>query len=362
MSNQSRIVAVDCGTMFFQVAERGKDNKINIKTTRNAFVELAESDDIEDVLKQNQWQYVKDGNKYYVIGEDSLRVAKMFPGKVELRRPLQDGVLNKDEDKKMLILAELIDASIGKAPDENSLVCFCISSPSIDGSPDSTFHKARLTGMFTRLGWKTKVIEEGMAVILSERPVIVEMDGTESPYSGISISAGAGRINCVLAYKGLQIIGLSISRAGDWIDSKVSEQTDVPLAQVTSKKEKELDFENMNYDDDVIFALDAYYGSMIEFVFNSFAKKFAEVKSQFDSPLDIVVAGGTSMPKGFCKKIEQVIKGLSLPFAVKSVIRAKDPVNSVVLGCLTQASVSQRKLVKENKDGRTEDLSKILGE
>jgi len=40
------------------------------------------------------------GKKYFVVGEDSMRVARMFPGKVELRRPMQDGILNKEEDKK----------------------------------------------------------------------------------------------------------------------------------------------------------------------------------------------------------------------------------------------------------------------
>lgn len=353
---KSRIVATDVGTMFFQTAEMGENNTINVKATRNAFVELADLDDIEDVLKQNKWQYVRDGSHYYVLGEDSLRVARMFPGKVELRRPMADGVLNKEEDKKMLVLAELIESSIGKATDEESLVCTCISSESADSSSDSTFHKARLTGMFKRLGWNVKVIEEGLAVVLSERPVIKEADGTESPYSGIGISFGAGRVNCVLAYKGLQIIGMSVSRAGDWVDKQVSTQTDTPISQVTSKKEKELDFTNLNEEDDVIFALDAYYTAMIEFVFNKFAKKFAEVKSQFDAPLDIVVAGGTAMPKGFCEKLEKTIRVMDLPFKIKDIKRASDPRNAVVKGCLVQATISQKKL-KESKK-----LNKILGD
>jgi len=358
---KSRACGVDTGTMFFQMAEQDVGGEINIKTTRNAFVELAESedDDIEDVLKRNKWQYVQDGNKYYVIGEDSLRVAKMFPGKVELRRPMQDGVLNKGEDKKLLVLGELIESSLGVSPDNKSVVCICISSDSVDGSADSTFHKARLTGLFQRLKWNVKVIEEGLAVVLSERPTMIEDDGTESPFSGIGLSFGAGRTNCVLAYKGLKVLGMSVSRAGDWIDQKVSEQTDTPVSQVISKKEKSLDFENIDYDDDVIFALDAYYGAMIEFVFNHFAKKFAAVKSQFDAPLDIVVAGGTSMPKGFCKKLEEVIRTMELPFKIKAVKGSKDPRNSVVKGCLTQSLITQKKL---SKTVDNDDLSEILGE
>jgi hypothetical protein len=356
--SENRTVAVDCGTAFFQTAEMDKDKKVNVKTIRNAFVELEKTDEIEDILKQNQWQYVKDKDRYYVIGEDSLRVAKMFPGKVELRRPLQTGVFNKGEDQKVLIVSELINSTIGKAPTNKSVVCTCISSPSVDGSPDSTFHKARLSGILSNFGWNVKVIEEGMAVILSERPTVIDNEGKEIPYSGLGISLGAGRTNCVLAYKGLQILGMSVGRGGDFIDQKVAEQTDTPISQVMSKKEKELDFSNINFDDDVIFALNAYYESLIEYIFNHFSKKFMEVKSELDSPLDVIVAGGNSMPKGFCLKIEEVIRKLKLPFRIKEIKAAKSQRNAVVLGCLAMAKITQSKLDKES----TDDLDKILGE
>ena len=342
----SRIISSDLGTMFFQVAELDENKKVNIQTIRNAFVELQETDDMESILRQNQWKYVKDGNKYYIIGEDALKVARMFPGKVELRRPMQNGVLNKGEDKKIMVLAELIASTIGDAPDDKSLVCFCISSPSVDDLVDSTFHKARVESMFTRKGWKTKVIEEGYAVILSERPTITDDKGNEVPYSGIGISFGSGKVNCVLAYRGLQVLGMSVGRSGDFIDQQVALQTDTPIAQITAKKEKELDFDNINYDDDVIFALDAYYTEMIKYVFDHFAKQFVKVKSEFDAPLEIVLAGGTSMPKGFTKKVEKVVQGLSLPFKIKGVRRSDDPRNSVVKGCLSQALITHKKMFK----------------
>lgn len=355
----NRAVSCDCGTMFFQTAEQTASGEVELQSIRNAFVQIEATEDIEEILTQNKWQYVKDGNEYFVIGEDSMKVAKLFPGRIELRRPMQDGVLNKSEEKKMLVMAELIESSIGKSPDDKSVVCTCVSSESVDGSTDSKFHKARITGMFKRLGWNVKVIEEGLAVILSERPTIVESDGTESPYSGIAISFGAGRVNCVMAYKGLQILGLSAARSGDYIDKMVSEQLGIPISQVTSKKEKELDFNNLNEDDDVIYALDVYYEAMIEFVFKHFARKFKEVESEFDAPLSVVVAGGTSMPKGFCKKVEEVVKNLDLPFEISEVKHASDPRNSVVRGCLAQAMITQKKIAKASEEG---DLSSILGE
>lgn len=344
-----RAVSVDVGTMFFQVAEK-EENQIEIHNIRNSFVELEASEDIEQVLSQNQWQYIKDDNKYYVIGEDSMRVAKMFPGKVELRRPMQGGVLNKGEDKKMLVLAKMIESSIGKPDGDKSVVCTCVSSDPCDNAVDNTFHRARLEGMFKRLGWNVKIIEEGHAVVLAERPVLIEPDGSESLYSGIGCSFGAGKVNCVLAYKGLPIVGMSAARSGDWIDQKVSEQTDTPISQVTSIKETKLDFNNIDFDDDVVFALDAYYTNMIEYVFKNFAKKFQEVKSQFEAPLDIVIAGGTSMPKGFRDKVEEVVRQIDLPFEIKEVKQSKEPRNSVVKGCLAQAIITQKKLAKDKKN------------
>ena len=106
---------------------------------------------------------------------------------------MQDGVLNKNEDKKNIILAKIIQDQCGKAPDAKSVVCTCISSPCIDiDSADNTFHSARLKGMFSRLGWNVKIIEEGLAVVLSERPTTKDVDGKEIPYSGMGVSFGAG--------------------------------------------------------------------------------------------------------------------------------------------------------------------------
>ena len=339
-------VGYDVGTMFCQMAKQDSGGSTAMSTIRNAFVEIPESEDVEEVLFRNGWQWVRDGKSVFVIGEDSVQVAKLFPGKVEIRRPLQDGVLNKNEEKKNIVLASIIESQLGKAIGEGSVVATCISSPCIDGSGDSTFHTARLKGMFSRLGWNVKVIEEALAVVLSERPCVIDDDGSEVPYSGIGMSFGAGRANCMLAFKGMPILGMSVSRSGDWIDKMVSEQTGVPIAQVMEIKEKKLDFNKIDMDNDVMFALDAYYDAMLKHVFSLFAKKFKEVKSDFNKPLDIVLAGGTSMPSGFDKKVDSIVRSFDLPFKINSVRKSKDPRNSVVTGLLTQAEIVRRKLEK----------------
>ena len=343
----ARIVGCDVGTGFFQTAEE-INGQIELKCVRNAFIELVKTDDIHEMLRQNKFQWVEDDTNVYVIGEDAIRFARMLPGKVELRRPLQDGVLNAGEEKKMLVLNELIRSTVGKAADKKSVVATCVSSPPIDGSSNNTFHERRLRGMFENQGWTCQIIEEALAVILAERPTIIEADGTEVPYSGIGISFGAGRVNALLAYKGITVVGMSASRSGDYIDNEVANAITVPVSQVTNYKETKLDFDNIDMDNDLAFALDAYYTKTISDVFEMFASKFQSVKSDFERPLDIVVAGGTSMPKGFIKKLDGIVRGLKVPFQIKEVRHSKDPRNSVVKGLLARATITARELAKKD--------------
>jgi hypothetical protein len=360
----ARACGVDCGTMFFQVAENDEKGKAKIQIVRNAFVEIAETEGIDEILSQNNWSYIKDGKSFYIPGEDAIRFARMFPGRVELRRPLADGVLNKGEDKKTLVLDKIIQDTVGKATDGKSVICTCISSPSVDGGSDSKFHKGRLEAMFKSKGWVVKVIEEGYAVIIAENPKAIEVmpDGrkVEQDFSGIGISFGAGRVNCVVSWKKMPIVAMSATRSGDWIDQRVAEETGVPLAQVTNIKETKLDFNNIDDNDDVQFALDAYYGAMLEYVFTKFADKFKQEKGEHPFPLDVIVAGGTSMPKGFVDKVEAVIRGLELPFKVKDVRHAADPRNAVVEGCLAVAISAADKLAKA-PTATTSALDNILG-
>jgi hypothetical protein len=350
----SRIIGFDPGTMFFQVAEKNNNGEIEFKSMRNSFVELLnyDSQDIEEILKQNKWQYVSDGQHFFVIGEDSLKCSLIFPG-IELRRPMQDGVLNKGEEKKMIVIAKIIESLIGREDiDDDSLVCFCTSGKSIDNDVDDKFHAARLGGFFERLGLKTKKIDEGLAVVLSERPTMIDSEGLEVPYTGIGISFGSGKVNAVLAYKGLSIISMSSTRAGDYIDKMVAENTDLSLSKIAHIKETKLDFSKIDQliDDDAIFALNIYYQNLIEYTFRNLAKEFKKVRSDFSGPIDICLAGGTASPPGFKDKVESVVRSLDLPFDIKEIKISKNPKNSVAKGLLTQAIISQKKLKEKDID------------
>ena len=52
------------------------------------------------------------------------------------------------------------------------------------------------------------------------------------------------------------------------------------------------------------------------------------------------------MPNGFETRVEKIVRSMDLPFKVSLIKKSKDPRNSVVMGLLTQAAISQRKLDK----------------
>ena len=343
--NANRCVALDPGTSFFQVAEKNEDGEIELKTIRNVFVELMnyDEDDIEQILKQNNWQYVKDEDNYYVIGDSALKFARIFPG-VEIRRPMQNGVLNKGENKKMLVMASIVENAIGGAEDNNSICCYCVSASPVDCSIDNIFHKSRLEGIIKRLGFIPKCINEAMGIVFSEKPFSYEPE-EKVPFSGLTISWGAGRTNVAFAYRGLEVVGMSCNKGGDSIDYKVAEQTDSELSHIIQKKETKLDLSSdENDDDDVIFALKSYYQNLVSYVFKNFISEFKKIKTNFEHPVDVILAGGTSSVPGFRDMVESVVSTLDLPFKIKEIKMSKDPRNSVVKGLLIQATLSQKKL------------------
>ena len=56
-----------------------------------------------------------------------------------------------------------------------------------------------------------------------------------------------------------------------------------------------------------------------------------------DKPLPIVLAGGTSMPKGFRDRFEQLMRRRPLPFEIGDIRIAADPLTATARGTLVAA-------------------------
>jgi actin-related protein len=56
-----------------------------------------------------------------------------------------------------------------------------------------------------------------------------------------------------------------------------------------------------------------------------------------EKPITIVLAGGTSLPKGFAGRFKAILERSNFPIAVGEIITASNPVNAVSNGALVAA-------------------------
>lgn len=361
-------IALDVGTMFLCRSEEDQlSGGVSFTSERNCFLEAASTIDTEQTLKDNNWSYAKHENKYYILGEDAIKLknlltvnkgdADIVVTKVgDLRRPMKDGLLNTGEDKlSIAIIERLISNLLGAPKHAGEKLCFCVPGDPVDRNIRVLFHQSMLTRFLKGLGYDAESIPEALAIIFSERPVVEDPDeeNGEAPFSGISFSYGSGMQNVCMAYKKLPLINFSIARSGDFIDEESAKVAGVPVSTITRFKETSFDLNNVDYSDIRQAALDIFYQNVIEYGISNFAEKFRQTQ-QNKPPMDIVVAGGTASVPGFIEKFKTVLEKQELPFKVKSVRLAKNPLYTVANGCLLKA-ISMEKAAKtatKNEDAK----------
>jgi len=364
---------LDVGTMFLVKSEVDEVlGGTSFTVERNAFLQAAGTDDTEDTLKENNWTYAKHGDDFYILGEDALKLKNLLTVKSkpendgilvtqvgELRRPMKDGILNTSEEKlSVAIIQTLIGNLLGKPAHKGETLCFCVPGNPVDSNLSVIFHQTMLHNYLKSLGYELECIPEALAIIFSERPVAedeTEEDGI-APFSGISFSFGAGMCNVCFAFKKMPLISFSIARSGDYIDREAAKVSGVDVSAITRYKESKFNLNEVDYSDMRNASLDIFYQNMIEHALTNFSAKFNQLDSQIDAPLEIVVAGGTASVPGFIEKFKSVLENQELPFKVKSVRMAANPLYAVANGCLIKAISSEsKKGTKEKKDKTPKD-------
>lgn len=347
--------ALDIGTMFLQSVRDDGNGGLVYNTVRDCFRELDYDPEFEDTLKTQGSHYVKCDNKLYVLGNDAYLQAGMAEFGADLKRgqeidilkrPMKDGILNPDSPKvAMVILRELmracIEKDIGKCR-SGEILYFSIPANPIDSKINNTFHSRIAEQYLKSLGYDARPMGEGLAVIYSENPKMYATD-TLIPFTGIGISMGAGMTNFCLAERGIPLDEFSVARSGDWIDSNSARMTGQPKTKIMRVKERKLDFNKIDQNDEMILALECYYEELINYVFNIFSKRFEGNKGSIDHPIDIILSGGTASPPGLDTKVKTIIEKMKLPFEVKEVRTAKDMLRSVAKGCYIRAKQAARK-------------------
>lgn len=352
-------VGLDFGTSILCLAEKDDKDKTVVRSERNCFISLDTG--FEDMLVNSGYKFIKmtenDEERIFVIGKDAIKLDNLTmtreKDQSDLRRPMAQMVINSKTEKKAIsMLKHMSQSLLGPPSHDGEVCCFSCPSNSIDGKVTTTFHANMCKSFVEELGYTAIPINEALAVVFATNPTIEDKEEGTIPMTGIGISFGGGGSNGCVAYKGKDTITLSVARGGDWIDQQVANVTSKTSSQVTVLKERAsragtLDLSQpVDGENEVIDALKIFYRSLIETVIKEFKKEFIANKVSFDTPLEIVISGGTSLPPGFDTLIDSVVKTIGFPFEIKGVRRADDALSATALGCLTAAISHEKKILK----------------
>lgn len=336
-----KLIGFDIGTgnLIASYYDETDDKNIVIEKFRNVYLPVEPSELIGTEFDSNiDYAESKDRNgnieKYYVLGEDALRLCNIF-GK-EISRPMKSGVISPSDIDSIDVISSVIRKMIDKT--KKGLVVYSVPEQPLDSkSPPVGYHERMFKKIFNDLGYKSVPLNEGTAIVYSEC-------STEE-YSGIGISFGAGLVNISSCYKGIPTIKFSLGRSGDWVDEEVARSVDSIPNKITAIKENKLDLslEGINQTKSkkefrILEALYFYYENLIDYIIKKFIEEFKNRTEdmEINESIPIVLSGGTSLPKGFKEMFETVFEKYreDFPYDISEIRLAKDPLNSVTLGCL----------------------------
>lgn len=337
-------IGIDVGTSYLVVSRQKEDGTFVNKFHRNMLYPLDINDESADLLDRSNYLHVKMGEKYYVIGDDALNLVNAI-GKGSVIRPMKDGILNPNLKESSELLFYIIKAVAGNPIVEKENLRFTIPANPIDRDLDNRFHQMILDNFFSQCGYTSKAVNEAACIIYDCNPISKTDDG-DIPLSGLSISWGAGMANISVSYKGLSLVEFSCTKSGDNIDEMTEKVTGFAKSKIVKIKEKKLDLDKIDMSDRVQAALSIYYDETIERVVSSISKKLKESNVEMDGEVECIVAGGTSMPAGFCKRVEAAFKKYPLPFSIYRVRHSSTPFYSVAQGACIRAQADYAKLKK----------------
>ncbi len=322
---------LDVGTANLLSATQ-EDGEIVVKRERNAFLEIpAEFAGNRDMLTKLNVPFVSFRDHLYVLGDASFNLANMF-GK-EVRRPMSDGFLSPQEQDAIPMMKFIVERLLGAPKVAGEPVYFCIPAPSIDKENDTVYHEGIVSGILKKLGFTPHSMNEAHAVVYSEL--------ADQGFTGIGVSCGGGMFNVCVAYKTIPAVKFSVARGGDWIDQHVSKVMGISRTRATAIKEGDVNLMAPRNREEEAVVL--YYRNLISYVLQNLKQRFQLARDvpQFTEPVEVVVAGGTSLVGGFVEVFAEELQKIDFPLQVAGVRRAEDALSSVTRGCLIAAALNE---------------------
>lgn len=341
MSDFKSGIGLDLGTSWILTARMPAEGEgITYTEMRDCFFRLEPKSKIaRQIIERglNGQQYFKDGDDFIVVGQDAIERA--IERNASTFRPMVRGVLSPKERRARSILRFILGHVLGKPAAEGEKVIYSVPSQPIDlkrSQFDVAFHEDALKNDLKEMGFEGSAIPEAEAVCYSE----LADDG----YTGIGMSWGAGMVNACLMSSGEGILYWATTRSGDWLDQMAALASDAPETVVQVEKENGGFTVGEEVDGDpILSAVSIYYDRLIDYTAQAMVTQLIKTDRPFKEPISIVLAGGTARAEGFCEAFAGALEehaGEDLPFSIKEVRLAKDPLRAISRGCLLASELA----------------------
>jgi hypothetical protein len=332
-------LGLDIGTAFLVSAREGKKGDttvIKYKSFRDGFYTITPPTKIAAAMLEKSLKgrsYFKDGDTFYLVGEEAIEKAVERNDKA--RRPLFRGVISPREPEARKVLKFILSKLLPAGKKEK--LVYSVPAEPIDQSDEefnTGYHQDALCRDLEDLGYEATALNEAEAICYAE----LEDDN----YSGVSLSFGAGMVNICVMSDGEAVLKFALTRSGDWVDRMTAQSTGQTDSIIQMEKEQGDFLVGVDHKDNPILSVvSAYYMRLIDYVVQNLSVRLMNKKGlpNFSKPMPVVVSGGTSLAGGFVEAFEKSVKSISLPFKIKEVRHASEPLNAVAKGCLIAASL-----------------------
>jgi len=321
-------LGLDVGTSRLVVARQSGEG-IRYESQLNAFVTIPYTKMTEGVLQRERVPHLIRNGEILVQGNESEKFAGLL--NAEIKRPMTRGVLDPREEGSLQAIRELLVNLLGyRDPFRERKVTFTVPAPPLGAEETLTFHEKTVKQILTDLGYESRSINEGLAVVYGELE--------DSNYTGIGVSCGGGLCNVCLAYLSVPVISFSVPKAGDFIDLHAAQISGERANRIRLAKEAAFHFNGL-FSDRIHQVISVYYDDVIQTLVKALKDAFTRASTlpRFTRPIPMVLSGGTAMPVGFRERFEAILSEQEFPLKISEVRLAAEPLNSSAKGALACA-------------------------
>lgn len=328
---------LDVGTSFIVLSQDNNEN-IEYKEFRDAFYVIKPNTPVASKMIEkglNGKVFIKDADgSFIILGKDAIE--KAVERNDTARRPMHKGVVSVKEKDSKRVLAFILKEVVGKASEENEKLVFCVPAQPVDQEDedfDVGYHEDVVKTILKECGYDAKAINEAEALCYAELE--------KEDYTGLSISAGSGMHNICVMLNGEPTVLLSTTKSGDWIDRMAAVATGEPDSVVQAEKENGEFVIGQPNENQILGAVSSYYERLIDYTTKQISAALTDhpLLPKFKDPLTIVIAGGTSLAKGYVETFTRKLEENNFPLKIKEIRHANDPLHAVSKGCLIAAKV-----------------------